>query len=253
MNAQNYFPTRATVRSYSDKEITDAELTQIIEYATHAPTTGNMQLYSVIVTRSAEGKEKLAPAHFNQPTVKGCNVLLTICADFNRFIKWCEARNAVPGYDNFQSFVTAALDATILAQQICTIAEMRGIGCCYLGTTTYNAPDIAKTLKLPRFVIPITTLTLGYPATKPEVSDRIPVNAIIHNELYHDYTQQDIDEAYREKEAREDSARFIAENGKETLAQVFTDVRYNRANNEHFSKVFYDFITRQGFQFPTAD
>ena len=253
MNAQNYFPTRATVRSYSDKEITDTELTQIIENATHAPTTGNMQLYSVIVTRSAEGKEKLAPAHFNQPTVKGCNVLLTICADFNRFIKWCEARKAVPGYDNFQSFVTAALDATILAQQICTIAEMRGIGCCYLGTTTYNAPDIAKTLELPRFVIPITTLTLGYPATKPEVSDRLPVNAIIHNERYHDYTPREIDDAYREKEAREDSARFIAENGKETLAQVFTDVRYNRANNEHFSKVFYDFITRQGFKFPVAD
>ena len=64
----------------------------------------NMQLYSVIVTRDKQMKERLAPAHFNQPMVTGAPVVLTFCADFNRFSKWCRERKAVPGYDNPISF-----------------------------------------------------------------------------------------------------------------------------------------------------
>ncbi|MFA9565500.1 MAG: signal peptidase I, partial [Acidimicrobiales bacterium] len=48
-------------------------------------TTGNMQLYSIIVTSDDEMKEKLSPCHFNQGMVKEAPVTLTFCADFNRF------------------------------------------------------------------------------------------------------------------------------------------------------------------------
>lgn len=115
-------------------------LNELLEVAFRASTTGNMQLYSVIVTRDEENKKKLAPAHFNQPTVTTAPVVLTFCADFNRFIKWCELRKAQHGYDNFQSFYTATIDALLVAQQFCTAAELCGLGICYLGTTTYNAP-----------------------------------------------------------------------------------------------------------------
>ena len=167
--------------------------------ASHAPTTGNMQLYSVVTTRTQEGKEKLAPFHFNQPSVKGCNVVLTFCADFNRFVKWCNASNAEPGYDNFQSFMTAVLDTTLFAQQFCTIAEMRGYGCCYLGTTTYNAPQIAEILELPDRVVPVITITLGVPKGEAPMSDRLPIEAILHNERYCDYNEAKIKSLYAEK------------------------------------------------------
>ena len=128
---------RRTIRQYLDKEIDDRLLNELLETAFRAPTTGNMQVYSVVVTRTQENKERLAPAHFNQPTVTHAPVVLTFCADFNRFVKWCELNHAQPGYDNFQSFVTAAIDALLVAQQFCTAAELSGLGCCYLGTTTY--------------------------------------------------------------------------------------------------------------------
>jgi nitroreductase len=72
-----------------------------------------MQVYSVIVTRDEEMKKRLAPAHFNQPMVTEAPVVLTFCADFNRFNLWCRQRDAEPGYDNFLSFMTAAIDALI--------------------------------------------------------------------------------------------------------------------------------------------
>lgn len=247
METLDYFTSRRTIRRYSDRPVSDELLTSLLERASHASTTGNMQLYSVIVTRSKEMKERLAPAHFNQPSVTGCQILLTFCADHNRFVKWCEASNAVPGYGNFQSFMTAVIDTVIYAQQFCTIAEMEGLGCCYLGTTTYNAPMISDALGLPSLVVPVVTLTLGWPEGESEVSDRLAPAAFVHNERYHDYTPESVKAHFAEKEAREDSVRFIAENGKETLAQVFTDVRYTREAAEHFSKVYLAEILNKGY------
>lgn len=246
---KDFFRNRRTIRKYSSQEVSDELLRDIIEQACHAPTTGNMQLYSVVITRTKEGKELLAPMHFYQPSVVGCSVVLTFCADFNRFEKWCKASDAVPGYENFQSFMTAFLDTAIFAQQFCTIAEMYGLGCCYLGTTTYNAPQIAEVLNLPDRVVPVTTLVVGYPEGDVALSDRIPVKAIIHEECYSDYSEDEIKSIYAEKEAREDSKGFVAENGKQTLAQVFTDVRYTKDANEHFSKVYRAFIESKGYLF----
>lgn len=238
----DFFANRRTIRQYTSQNVSDEMLNQLLLEASHAPTTGNMQLYSVIVTRSEEMKKQLAPCHFNQPQATGCSVLLTFCADFNRFTKWCELRGAKPGYDNLQSLVTAAIDTVAFAQQFVTAAEMKGLGCCYLGTTTYNAPDIAKILGLPTRVVPLVTISVGYPADNGREDGRLPLQAIIHSERYHDYSPSDIDNLYAEKEAREDSKQYVAENGKQTLAQVFTDVRYTREANEHFSDVLKNYL-----------
>lgn len=246
-NNNEYFLNRRTIRAYSNREVPQSFIDDLLLKASHAPTTGNMQLYSAIVTRSAEGKARLAPAHFGQPQVEGASVVITFCADFNRFSRWCEDRQAVPCYDNFQSLMAAMLDTVAFAQQFNTLAEMAGLGVCWLGTTTYNAREIAEALELPKLVVPVITLTIGYPANEGEEVGRLPLEAIVHNEKYQAYTSGRIDELYAEKEAREDSRRFVAENSKETLAQVFTDIRYPRANNELFSVKFLDFLKDSGF------
>lgn len=238
---------RRTIRKYSDREVSEELLNNLLKAACRVSTTGNMQVYSVVVTRDAEGKKRLAPAHFNQPTVTGASVVLTFCADFNRFVKWCELNRAEPGYDNFQSFMTAAIDALLAAQQFCTAAEEAGLGICYLGTTTYNADRIIEILGLPRLVVPVTTITAGYPAEHPDQVERLPLEAIVHQEKYRDYTDDRIRELYKEKEELEINRRYVRENNKETLAQVFTDVRYPKANNEHFSEVLLDVLRKQGF------
>ncbi|MCM1110385.1 MAG: nitroreductase family protein [Clostridium sp.] len=244
----NYFLDRRTVRRYISRPVSDSLLEELIEKASHAPTTGNMQLYSVVATRDPEMKRRLAPAHFGQPSVEGASVVLTFCADLNRFVRWCELRGAQPGYDNFQAFTWALLDTALFAQQFCVAAETAGLGCCYLGTTTYNAPQIAELLELPELVVPVTTLTVGYPAEQPEDCGRLPVGGILHRERYRDYTPEQIDEIYREKEERSDSRRFVEENNKSNLAEVFTDIRYRREDNEYFSRVYADFIRQAGFQ-----
>lgn len=249
MKGSDYFTKRRTIRQYSDRKIDSRMLEELLEAASHAPTTGNMQLYSVIITEDQARKELLSPAHFNQPSVMSAAAVLTFCADFNRFEKWCEAGNAEPGYDNFQAWLWAVEDTMIFAQQFVTLAELNGLGTCYLGTTTYNAPQISEILKLLKRVVPVTTITVGYPANEGFTSDRIPVGGIIHREEYHDYDRQSITDIYAAKEALESSQRFVEENGKSHLAQVFTDVRYPRKDNEYFSKVYIDLVREKGFGF----
>ena len=244
---ENYFSQRASVRKFSDKDISEEKIKAILEAASHAPTTGNMQLYSVIITRNKEKKAQLAPAHFSQPAFMSAPVVLTFCADYNRFVNWCEKNYADPGYDNIQSFIAAALDTVILAQQFVTIAEMEGMGTCYLGTTTYNPEKIAQVLNLPKLVVPIVSLSIGYPAEAIQPTDRIEADGFIHSETYRNYSPEDIDKIYGYKELLPENQKFIAENHKVSLAQVFTDIRYPRSNNEFFSKSFIDFLKKQNF------
>lgn len=243
-----YWISRRTIRRYTATPVSDTLIRDLLYQASFAPNTGNMQLYSVVITRDPDIKKSLAPAHFNQPQVEGCNVLLTFCADLNRFSYWCEQRDANPEFDNFQSLVAAFIDTSLLAQQFNTLAELNGLGCCILGTTTYNAEEIASVLRLPRLVIPVTTITVGYPADDPDLVGRLPIDAFVHDDVYREYSPDNIDTYYKEKEGREDSKRFVEENGKRTLAQVFTDVRYPGETSRLFSKRYLDFIRKSGIE-----
>lgn len=238
---------RRTIRNYTTQDIPDTLLNELLDIAARASNTGNMQLYSVVVTRDKANKEKLAPAHFNQPMITKAPVVLTFCADANRFVKWAEQRNAVAGFDNFQTFIASTIDAMLFAQSFCTAAEEKGLGICYLGTTAYNADKIIEALTLPRLVVPIVTVTVGYPDGMPEQVERLPLEAVLHQETYTDYTPASIDALYRDKEELDVNKQFVRENNKETLAQVFTDVRYTKANNEYFSDVLLKVLKEQGF------
>ncbi len=238
---------RTTVRKYAQREVSEELLSRLLEEAERTPTMGNLQLYSVVVTRSEDGKKALAPAHFNQPMVTGAPVVLTICADFRRTTLWAENRKAVPGYDNFLSFINAATDALLFTQTFCNLAEEEGLGTCFLGTTVYMPQLIIDTLKLPKLVMPVATITLGWPDEQPALSDRLPLRSIVHHETYEDYTPGEIDDFYAEKESLEVNREFVRINNKETLAQVFTDLRYTKKDNEAMSQGFIEALHHQGF------
>lgn len=208
---------------------------------------GNLQLYSVVITRSDEMKHRLAPCHFNQPMVTEASIVLTFCADYARVTKWCEERQAEPGYNNFLSFINAATDALLYCQTFCTLAENTGLGLCFLGTTIYQPRQIIDVLRLPRLVVPVATITIGWPAEVPELSDRLPLSAIVHEEVYQPATTATINRDYASKEALEENKTFVRENGKQTLAQVFTDIRYTRRDCEAMSEELLAALRQQGF------
>ena len=239
--------TRRTIRQYTSRDVSDDLLRRLFALASRTQTMGNLQLYSVVVTRSPEQKALLAPAHFNQPMVTQAPVVLTVLADFRRTTRWAECRNASPGYDNLLSYQNAATDALLFTQTLCCLMDEEGLGYCFLGTTVYQPQQIIDILRLPSLTMPVATLTVGWPAEEPPLSDRLPVDSFIHQETYHDYTPDDIDRYYTPKEQLPENRHFCELNHKETLAQVFTDLRYTRADNEAMSQTLLDTLRRQHF------
>lgn len=238
---------RKTIRKYSDKEVSGELLKSLLEEAERTPTMGNLQLYSVVVTRDKAMKERLSPAHFGQPMVTGAPVVLTFCADFRRTSLWAENREAVPGYNNFLSFINATTDALLYCQTFCNLAEEQGLGTCFLGTTVYQPTQIIDILQLPKLTFPVATITLGWPDEDPAQSDRLPVEAIVHDETYKDYAPEDIDRIYAYKESLPENKHFVEINHKQTLAQIFTDIRYTKKDNEAMSAGLVEALKRQGF------
>lgn len=243
----SYFSERFSVRNFQKGKVSDDQIAEILEAAMRAPTCGNMQLYSVIVTRNKELKKKLEELHFNQPAAQTADVILTICADYKRFTRWCEINNADPGYDNFHSFITALTDAVIYAQQIVTIAEMDGLSTCYLGTVNYNANEISELLNLPDLVIPVASIALGVYEKKDSQVERLPLESIMHNEKYRDDSDEDIKRFFTIKDNFIPNKTFVEENNQPSLAHVFTEIRYPKTMNETVSKTFMELLKKKGF------
>ena len=237
-----YFVKRRTIRKFKAEAVSRSLTESIVARAAKAPTTGNMQLYSVISTSEPEMLKKLAALHFNQPAAAGAPLMLTVCADINRFTRWCELSEAKVGFDNFLSFIYAFSDALILTQQIVTIAEMEGLGTCYLGTVLSNTPEIAALLKLPKGVVPVACISLGWPAEEGEETERLDVGAILHEERYREDSDEEILNIYKVKEEYAPNAKFVEENHKKNLAQVFAEVRYPKEVNEASSEKFLKFL-----------
>lgn len=245
-----------TIRKFQAKAISDSLIRQLLTSAIRASNTGNMQLYSIIVTHAGSPTfNELGPCHFNQPAATSAGALVTFCADTHRFSQWCRQRDAEPGYDNFMWFVNGVIDTLLASQNLTLEAEANGLGICYLGTTTYNAADIVRILHLPKGVVPVTTVAVGYPAAPlPELTDRLPLEAIVHTDTYQDYTPEQIDRLWTEREASDETAQLLETNDLPNLARIFTDRRYTKADSLHFSKKYLDTLKAQGmFEFGPDD
>ena len=237
-----------SIRKFKDEKISKEVLNLILKAACSGSTLGNMQLFSIIVTEDKEMMCKAAPAHFNQPIATNAPLMLTFCADTHRFNKYCEYRDAeTTAYSNLQSYQWAVTDAIIAAQNACVAAESLGLGFCWLGTITYNCNDFIELFNLPENVMPVACISFGYPDENPPLTDKLPVEAMVHHEVYEDYNEVKINKLYKEKEEHPNTIALLKENNLENLAKIFTERRYVKADNEHFAEVLADALRRQQF------
>lgn len=214
-----------------------------------------MQCYSVIVTTDQALKEKLLEPHFNQSMVVEAPALVTFCADFNRMRRWLELSDAPENFDNFMSFMIAAIDATLASQSAALAAEAEGLGICYLGTTLASCDRIAEILNCPVNVVPIVGFTLGYPDEAPSKRERLPLEAIIHNNTYKQFEDEEILNCYNSKETSgfkryqdiPELREMIENMNIQNLAQVYTKAKYTKQSHIEYSETVLNFIKKQNF------
>jgi nitroreductase len=244
-----------SIRRYRSDPIPDETLTAILDAATRASSSGNMQTYTILVTKDRDRREALYEMHYRQEMIRQAPVLLTFCADWNRMSHWCRISRATPGYDNFLSFLVGFADALIAAQNATIAAESAGLGVCYMGTTLWSAPKLVEFFELPSGVFPATTLVIGYPDEDPAPRARLPIEAIVHEERYQPFDDERIRATYHARETEGWNrymtdprlAKMIHESGVENLAQVYTQLKYTRDESIGHSLAFLAALESQGF------
>jgi len=244
-----------SIREYRPNPVPETLLQDILCAGIRASSSGNMQTYSIIVTRDRALREQLYEPHMEQDMVLDAPILLTFCADFHRMRRWLKISNAPDNFDNFMSFMISAIDAILVSQNVALAAESQGLGICYIGSTLANCDQIGRILKLPHNVVPVVGFSLGYPDEDPALRDRLPLDGLVHYETYEDYTDQRICDIYRMREVNgwdrymgfPELRQLIEESGVENLAQVYTILKYTRESHRDFSRNLLDYLAGQEF------
>lgn len=100
-----------SIRKYQDRPIEGVLLDSILESGIRASSSGNMQAFSIIVTKDRALKKQLHALHGHQNMVLQAPVLLTFCSDFHRMRRWLSLSEAPDNFDNVMSFMIGAIDA----------------------------------------------------------------------------------------------------------------------------------------------
>lgn len=233
-----------SIRKFKSRPIEKEKMNRILECGLRASNTGNMQIYSIIATQDSENVAALSKLHFGQGAT--APTFLTICVDVNRYHHWCRLNGCDEPYDNFLWLMAGTVDASLAAQNICIAAESEGLGFCYLGTVMYNTKAIAELLELPKGVVPVITLCMGYPDEEPALSERLPLEGIVHQEKYHDYSDDDIRRVHQVREEFPFNQEMVRKNGTRNLAEIFTKIRYPKKDNVSISKALLEFVEQAG-------
>ena len=219
-------------------------------------SSGNLNTFSIVLTRDPARKQRLYELHLQQDMVLQAPLVMTFCADMHRTRSWLARRSARDNFGNLIGWHVAAVDAIIVAQNVCLGFESRGLGICYMGTTLHAMGELADFLQLPPTCLPVTSIVVGVPAEDPPKRDRLPLQAFLHEETYHAAEGSELDAVYAEREVH-GWERYMAtprlkalaeEHGITSLAQFYTSrVKYDPEAFQRDSDALRGTLQRAGF------
>lgn len=183
-----------SVRKYRSDPVSRERIEMIVEAGQRASTSSNLQTYSVVVTLAEEKRSRLRELCNDQKHITQAPVFLTWCADFSRLERVAAHQGYALEAGTVESFLVGSIDAAIAMQNAGLAAESLGLGFCYIGAIRNHPSEVIKLLELPELVFPVVGMTLGWPAEKPLIRPRLPVEAVLHWERY-----QSEDQAYLER------------------------------------------------------
>jgi FMN reductase [NAD(P)H] len=190
---------RASCRSFKDKKITKDVLEYILKAGVHAATGGNLQPYSIIKVEKLATRKKLAKLCY-QKFIADAPVNLLFCIDWHRLGQWAKLETApFTATSAFRHFWISFQDTMITAQSICTAADAMGLGSVYIGTVMEFFPTLKRMLKLPKGVMPVVLLCLGYPKNKLISRNKLGIDTVVHNEKYTELSDNKLLKVFNKK------------------------------------------------------
>ena len=173
-----------SIRKFKPDPLSAGLLEIILAAAQSAPTSSNLNAYTILVIESPETKIELARLTGGQAHVAECPVFLLFCPDIHRLARLCERAGAPPPENNVELLLLAAVDAALAGMNAMTAAESAGLGAVMIGGVRDAPAEISRLLHLPDGVFPLFGLCLGWPAEAGRMRLRPAPAAMVHREKY---------------------------------------------------------------------
>lgn len=161
-------------------------LDEILKAVQAVPNWVNLQHVSVIVIRDAERRRKSAKLCGDQKHIIQAPVFLVFCADFYR--TWLACQRESQPFDEVVSqidhLIVGANEVGIALGTAVAAAESYGLGTVPIGDIRLHALEAVRELNLPKYVLPLLGLCVGYPAENPALKPRLPKEAVCFEEHY---------------------------------------------------------------------
>lgn len=190
---------RVSCRAFKPKKVSAGVVKKLLEAGIHAPTGGNLQPYSVIKIEKPAAINRLAKL-CGQSFIKTAPLHLIFCVDFHRLKRWAKSESAPFSADrSLRPFWIAIQDTVLCAQNMCTAADALGLGSVYIGPIFDRIAEIRKMCRLPKGVVPVVSLVIGYPSMRPAQRKRLGADIVVHDEVYRKIGDKELFSAYSEK------------------------------------------------------
>jgi nitroreductase len=176
-----------SVRGYRPDALPQGTLETLIAAAQSAATSSNLQTWSVIAVTDAAKKAALAKVAANQKHIEQCPLFLVWVADISRNQRLgAEEGVTLEAMPYQETFLVAAIDAALAAQNATVAAESLGLSCVYIGALRNNPQEVARIVGLPAGAFGVFGMCVGYasPTAASEVKPRLPQDVIVHHDTY---------------------------------------------------------------------
>ncbi|WP_342755130.1 oxygen-insensitive NADPH nitroreductase [Pantoea sp. MBD-2R] len=169
-----------SIRTFTDQPVSDAQRKAILAAAQSASSSSFLQCSSIIRITDPELRAKLVTLSGGQKYVAQAAEFWVFCADFNRHLQICpEAQLGLA-----EQLLLGCVDTALMGQNAMIAAESLGLGGVFIGGIRNGIAEVTELLGLPKFVLPLFGLCLGWPAQTPQVKPRMPAAMLVHENRY---------------------------------------------------------------------
>lgn len=183
-----------SIRKFTEEKLSDETIRMLVEAAQSASTSSYVQAYTIIGVTDPEKKRALKEIS-TQPYVENNGHLFVFVADYRRHRDLSEEKDAPINFHLTEQFIVGTVDAALAAQNLAVAAESIGLGICYIGSLRNDMAKVIEILELPEGTFPLFGMVAGYPAHEGSVKERLPFEAVYHENTYQplEATKEDIE------------------------------------------------------------
>jgi nitroreductase len=142
--------TRRSIRKYTSRPVSEEIIHELLTAAMYAPSAGNQQPWHFVVIRDRQTLDAIPEFHPYANMLKNAPVAILVCGD--------------PALEKYRG--RWMLDCSAATQNILLAAHAKGLGTVWVGIypDASRMDGMRNLLALPKHIIPLSLIPLGYPA-----------------------------------------------------------------------------------------